>query len=102
LAELYRFLYANGFDGVDGYKDAIIKVTRWILQNTYTLKNSYMIKNPYMAEGGAFWTPSDRYVRTDAVCHAVNGLVRMYEFYGNGTLISVTPDQNPLASIVGQ
>lgn len=100
FVEIFRYLHEIGVGGLDDYQDAITMVTRWILQNTYTLENSYMIKNPYMAQGGAFWDPSSRYIRTDAVCHAVNGLVRMYEYYGNGTLISVTPDPNPLLDII--
>ena len=101
FVELFRYLHENGFGGLEKYEDAITRVTRWILQNTYTLQNSNLVKNPYMAEGGAFWHDSERYVRTDSVCHAVNGLTRMYEFYGNGTLISVTPDPDPLADMLG-
>jgi len=87
--ELYRYCVENDIPDREKYLDACILVTRFTLQNTFSEENSYMLKNPGMAIGGAYWTTSEMYVRTDSVAHAVNAYAGIYPFLHNDTLVSV-------------
>ena len=89
MAETYRFCLEQGRRDCYKYKDAVVKVIRWVMQTTYTMDNSWMIKNPYRALGGIFWNRSNRYVRTDSVCHALNSYSLIYDYLSDGVLLSV-------------
>jgi len=56
----------------DKYKEAVVKVIRWLIQNTYSKENTSALKNPEKAIGGLFWNYKEKYIRTDSVCHALN------------------------------
>jgi len=62
------------------YKTAVIKVTEWLMQFTYSEENSAFLPNPELAIGGIFWDYDDKYVRTDSVCHALNGYLGIVDY----------------------
>ncbi|TET06810.1 MAG: hypothetical protein E3J83_05730 [Candidatus Atribacteria bacterium] len=71
------------------YKDSAIKAMRLLIQNTYSEENTFFLKNPKRAMGGVFWNEQNKYVRTDSVCHALNGYVRIINDLEDGLLLSV-------------
>lgn len=77
LSELYLHCVANKRPKCEIYEQPIIEVTRLLMQYTYGPENDFIVKNPAMAHGGVFWNVNDRYVRTDAVCHAMNAYINM-------------------------
>lgn len=89
MTEVYKFCKEQGKDDCDKYKDAIIKVTRWLVQNTYSEENTFFLKKPEKAIGGLFWNGNHKYVRTDSVCHGLNAYVGIIDDLGDGLLLSV-------------
>ena len=89
MAETYRFCREEKNDGCDKYKEAVIKAIRWIIQNTYSEDGTFAVKNPEKALGGVFWNKDNRYVRTDSVCHALNGYIRIMDYLEDGVLLSI-------------
>ncbi|MDH4270245.1 MAG: terpene cyclase, partial [Dehalococcoidia bacterium] len=93
MMTMYRFCQEQNMDGCDKYKEAIIRVIRWIIQNTYSEENTFFLKEPEKAIGGIFWNYEDRYVRTDSLCHALNAYAGMMDDWEDGTLLSL-PEQS--------
>jgi len=93
MVEIYRFTLDQDIDDCEAYKDAIIKVTRWLIQNTYSTSNSFDLEVPDKALGGLIRNYDFGYmeVRTDSVCHGVNAYVAMVDHLDDGILLSV-PD----------
>jgi len=89
MMEMYRFCQEQNVDGCDKYKEAIIRVIRWVIQNTYSEENTYFVKEPQKAIGGIFWNYENRYVRTDSLCHALNAYAGMMDDWEDGTLLSL-------------
>jgi len=89
MMEMYRFCQEQNVDGCDKYKEAIIRVIRWVIQNTYTEENTFFLKEPQKAIGGIFWNYENRYVRTDSLCHALNAYAGMMDDWEDGTLLSL-------------
>jgi len=89
MGETYRFCKEENRKGCDKYKDSVIRATRWIVQNTYSEENTFFLKNPERAIGGVFWNQSNKYIRTDSVCHALNSYVRIINDLGDGLLLSI-------------
>ncbi len=89
---MYRFCQEQDVDGCDGYKEAILRVIRWIIQNTYSAENTFFLKEPEKAIGGIFWNYEDRDVRTDSLCHALNAYAGMMDDWEDGALLSL-PEQ---------
>jgi len=87
MTDTYRFSIEQGKEDRDKYKDAVVKVIRWLIQNTYSEKNTFFLKNPEMAIGGVFWNEQYKYVRTDSVCHALNSYTRIINYLEDGSLI---------------
>lgn len=79
------------------HKDSI-KVTWWIIQNTYSEENTFFLKWPQKAIGGSFWNYENRYVRTDSVCHAVNAYVGIINDLEDGLLLSIP--EEPFGAIL--
>jgi len=100
MMEMYRFCQEQNMDGCDKYKEAIVRVIRWIIQNTYSEENTFFLKEPEKAIGGIFWNYEDRDVRTDSLCHALNAYAGMMDEWGDGTLLSL-PEQ-PIGVILRQ
>ena len=89
MVEVYKFYKEQNMDECDKYKEAAIKVTWWIIQNTYSEENTFFLKEPQKAIGGSFWNYENRYVRTDSVCHAVNAYVGIINDLEDGLLLSI-------------
>jgi hypothetical protein len=89
MMEMYRFCQEQNMDGCDKYKEAIIRVILWIIQNTYSEENTFFLKEPQNAIGGIFWNYENRYVRTDSLCHALNAYAGMMDDWEDGTLLSL-------------
>lgn len=59
------------------YKESMLKMMRWLIQNTYSEANTYFLKEPEKAIGGLIRNYTNEEVRTDAVCHGVNGYINL-------------------------
>ena len=79
LGELYTYGNSEEWPGCEEYKEAMILVSRWLIQNTYSPENSYFLEQPEKAYGGLIRNQSKETVRTDAVCHGVNGYIMLYD-----------------------
>lgn len=99
LSELYLHCKHNQMSGCERYRGAIVDVLRLLMQHTYTPASAYVTARPEMAIGGVFWNVKERYVRTDAVCHAMNAYVHMVDHFGDEPL--VTLPEPPLAQRLG-
>jgi len=66
----------NGQD-CEKYKAHMLKMIRWLIQNTYSEANTYFLKDPEKALGGLIRDYTQEEVRTDAVCHGVNGYINL-------------------------
>jgi hypothetical protein len=95
MSELYLHCREKGRDGCDRFKDAAVAAIRLLLQYTYSAENAFVVKNPEAAAGGLFWSVTDRYVRTDSVCHAMNAYLNMLDHLGGGPLLELP--ERPLA-----
>jgi hypothetical protein len=100
MMTMYRFCQEQNTDGCDKYEEAIIRVIRWIIQNTYSEENTFFLREPEKAIGGIFWNYEDRYVRTDSLCHALNACAGMMGDWEDGTLLSL-PEQ-PIGVILSR
>jgi len=85
MVEVYKFYKEQNMDGEDKYKEAVIRATLWIIQNTYSEENAFFLKESQKAIGGSFWNYENLYVRTDSVCHAVNAYVGIINDLEDGT-----------------
>jgi hypothetical protein len=91
LGEVYLRAHSRPGDSerAEAYKVAIVRSMRWLVQNTYSAENTYAIPKPKMAFGGLIRNRGDEAVRTDAVCHGVNGYINILDFLdGEGELLS--------------
>ena len=100
MVETYRFCQEQNKENCDKYKDAALKAMRWLIQNTYSEENTFFLKNPEKAIGGVFWNGLNKYVRTDSVCHALNGYIRIINDLEEGLLLSI-PEQ-PFEAILNE
>lgn len=89
MSEIYRFCLQEEEDFCDLYKEAVIKGIRWVMQHTYTKANMDDVKNPSRSEGGVFWKKTDRNIRTDCTCHALNGYIRIFPFLEDNLLLKL-------------
>ena len=89
MSETYRFCLDQERNDCENYKEAVVRGIRWIIQNTYSEENNFLPQNQERSLGGVFWNKDARYVRTDSVCHAVNGYVRIMDYLDEGNLVSL-------------
>jgi len=87
MMEMYYFCREHDADGCDRYKDALIKVILWIIQNTYSAENTFFLEEPEKAIGGIFWNYENRYVRTDSLCHGLNAYIGILDDLEDDVLI---------------
>jgi hypothetical protein len=102
LAEVLATLYLDCED-LDSarcvnYRDAAIRLFRLLQQHTYTPESAFVAKNPAMAIGGLYWSPADRDVRTDSVCHALNAYALLIDHLPAGKLVDLP--EPPLDTIL--
>jgi len=89
MTDTYKFCLEQGRGDCEKYKETVINIIRWIIQYTYSEDNSSALANPEKALGGVYWNKENKYVRTDSVCHALNGYTRIMEHLNDGPLISI-------------
>ncbi|SFK40135.1 hypothetical protein SAMN04488079_11017 [Methylophaga sulfidovorans] len=100
MGEMVPFCEQQKLGDCDQYREAMHKTSRWLLQNTYNENNTYNISNPKQAMGGFINNFSSQKVRTDAVCHGVNGLLSMLENEPEGTEVFMDLPERPLAELL--
>lgn len=89
LSEIYRYGMEKNWPEVREYKDSIIKAARWIIQNTYSPQNTFFIRNAENVYGGPIHQYNDDAVRTDAVCHGVNGYLNLLPYLTEEDVLDV-------------
>ncbi len=89
MTETYKFCQAERKENCRQYKDGVVRAIRWLIQNTYSEENTFFLKNSEKAIGGVFWNRLNKYVRTDSVCHALNGYVLIFNDLEDNLLLSV-------------
>ena len=89
MMEMYYFCREHNADDCDRYKEALVRVTLWIIQNTYSAENTFLLEKPERAIGGIFWNYQNRYVRTDSLCHGLNAYIGILDDLEDGVLISL-------------
>jgi len=80
MTDTYRFCLEQERSDCEKYKETVIDIIKWVIQRTYSKENSSFLKNPERALGGVYWNKENKYVRTDSVCHAMNGYTRIMNF----------------------
>ena len=89
MMEIYKFCEEEEGNNCEDYKTAVLRATRWIIQNTYSEENSFNLENPEKAIGGIFWNDKSKYVRTDSNCHALNAYIGIFDYLEKGILVSL-------------
>ena len=89
MMEMYHFCLEVSGEDCEPYKEAVVNVVRWIIQNTYSSENTFFLEHPEKAIGGPFWDYQNKYVRTDSVCHAVNAYVGIFDDLDDEVLLSI-------------
>ena len=93
MADTHKLCLAENRQDCEKYKEAIVNIIRWLAQYTYTDENSSVLKNPERALGGIFWNKETKYVRTDSVCHGLNGYMGIIDYLEDDFLLSIPNNQ---------
>jgi hypothetical protein len=88
-SEVYLLCKKQNWKDCIKYKEHMLKISRWLIQNTYSEENTYFLKEPAKAIGGLIRNFNEETVRTDAVCHGVNGYINLFGDLDDGMLITV-------------
>ena len=80
MTDTYRFCLEQERGDCEKYKETVVGIIKWIIERTYSEENSSSLENPERALGGVYWNEANKYVRTDSVCHAINGYTRIVNF----------------------
>ncbi|MEM9488226.1 MAG: terpene cyclase [Myxococcota bacterium] len=89
MSELYLRCREREPERCQRFETAITRVTRLLMQYTYTPGSAYATQNPAMAVGGVRWSAREPYVRTDSVCHAMNAYIHMIPHLDDGVLVEL-------------
>ena len=89
MTDTYSFCLEEKRNDCEKYKTTVLNIIRWIMARTYSEENVSLTKNPQRSLGGVFWNKSEKYVRTDSVCHGLNGYTRLMKYLDEGTLLSI-------------
>jgi len=89
MTDTYSFCLDQGKSDCEKYKETALNIMRWLIDRTYVEENSSSLPNPEKAEGGVFWNKEFKYVRTDSVCHALNGYTRIMKYLEEGATLSI-------------
>ncbi|MBN1553678.1 MAG: hypothetical protein JXA11_02950 [Phycisphaerae bacterium] len=87
--ELYRHAADAGWPEREPFRAAAIRVARWLVQNAYSPENTYFLPHGTKAVGGFIRSYREESVRTDAVCHGINGLMLLRQSVSPGVLLTV-------------
>ena len=80
MTDTYRFCLEQKRSDCEKYKETVVDIIKWVIERTYSEENSSFLQNPERALGGVYWNKGNKYVRTDSVCHALNGYTRIMNF----------------------
>lgn len=100
MGEWYGFCQQQHLSNCEPYREAMRHTSRWLIQNAFNAANSYDIKNPSRAQGGFITNFNTLTVRTDAVCHGLNGMVSLLKVEADNTQPLVDLPQQPLREIL--
>ncbi|MFW6114219.1 MAG: hypothetical protein ACOC7K_00595 [bacterium] len=90
LTEVYRYCRDQELSECHRYKDAVLKVFRWLAQETLRPDNVFWIREGDAYVGGLLRSRRHRdQIRTDSVAHAVNTYARMLPFLDEGVLLAI-------------
>src|SRR3989338_4401734 len=89
MTEFYRVCKEEKWSNCEKYKKTVILTIRWLIQNTYSKENTFFLKQPESAIGGLIRNPYEENVRTDAVCHWMNGYMNIYDDLDDSVLVDV-------------
>ena len=91
LIDVNQLCREDGRSDCDRYRDAMVHITRWLIQRSYVGPNTYAIRNPQRALGGSIRNYGETIVRTDAVCHGNNSLIGLLEIAGDRIDLELKP-----------
>ena len=100
MVQVYLNCVAHRGPDCGRYRESVVLVSRWLIQNTYDDANTFHIPEPANAIGGLMRNPREESVRTDAVCHAANGLMGLLEIADRDVLLSLP--EPPLEAVLNQ
>ncbi len=89
MTDTYSFCLEQNRGDCEKYKNAVVNIIRWLIQYTYSKENSSFLENSERAIGGIFWNKENKYVRTDSVCHGLNGYIGIIDYLNDNFLLSV-------------
>lgn len=79
MGQVYQFCLTEQLGNCKPYQQSMILSSRWLIQNSYSKTNNYDVKNSNKALGGFIGYFLFKTVRTDAVCHGINGLLSLLQ-----------------------
>lgn len=100
MGNVYEFCKNKHLTHCASYRKAMILSARWLIQNSYSPANSYDIRNPSHAIGGFISFFPNKLIRTDAVCHGINGLLTLVKAIGSPHQPFLNVPERPLADIL--
>lgn len=100
MGEMYQFCRAEGVADCGPYQEAMRRTSRWLLQNAYNATNTFAVTNPQQAMGGFITNFNTQTVRTDAVCHGLNGLISLLHVEGKENKELVDLPERPLRELL--
>jgi len=77
MSDVYSFCLNQDENECEKYKNAALSIAEWLTDRTYLEEKDSFLPNPERADGGIFWNDGLKYVRTDSVCHALNGYTKI-------------------------
>ncbi len=100
MGEWYGFCQKTQLTDCEPYRKAMWHTSRWLIQNAYNAGNSFDVKNPERAKGGMITNFNTQTVRTDAVCHGLNGLISLLGIEDNNSRALLKLTERPLREIL--
>ncbi len=100
MGDWYDFCSKHQLTDCQPYREAMWRTSRWLIQNAYSPHNSYDIANPGRADGGMITNFNTWTVRTDAVCHALNGMISLLRIESGNKQNLVILQEQPLREIL--
>jgi hypothetical protein len=89
MADTHKLCLKENRQDCAKYKEAVVDIIRWLIQYTYVKDNSFCLENPERALGGIFWDKETKYIRTDSVCHGLNGYMGIIDYLEDDFLLLI-------------
>lgn len=91
LIDVYHLCKEDGRSNCNRYVNAMIHISRWLIQRSFSEANTFALRNPQQALGGSIRNYGQTTVRTDAVCHGNNSLLGLLEITGSDIHFTLQP-----------